>query len=232
MRTRRAALVLSALLFTGCAARNSAEPTYENFGLTNFYKVSDDVYRSGQPSKEQLAQLVEHYGIKSVIKLNAGEEPESCPLVDAPRISGWSVVSKGSAPTTKQLKQILDAIDCAPKPVLIHCLHGEDRTGLIVALWRIRHGAGVDEAYSDMMRRGFHVKYPGIWKAWLRETGWDRGRTHATPSGLLLTKAACPSDTVAAQPPIAAPSAETAAAEASAVAAQASTLASTAAPAQ
>ena len=184
---------------TACAARDPARPTYDSFALTNFSKVTDEVYRSGQPSEAQLAQLVERYGIKSVVKLNAGEAPQSCTLVDSPRISGWSVVSKRSAPTPKQIKQILDAIDCAPKPVLIHCMHGEDRTGLIVALWRIRHGASVSDAYSDMMSRGFHANFGGVWTAWKRETGWNDPEAQAIALTALAGTPKCASDTAAGQ---------------------------------
>jgi protein tyrosine phosphatase (PTP) superfamily phosphohydrolase (DUF442 family) len=176
---------------TACAARDPARPTYDSFALTNFSKVSDEVYRSAQPSEAQLAQLVDRYGIKSVIKLNAGDAPQSCALADSPRISGWSVISRRSAPTAEQIKQILDAIDCAPKPVLIHCTHGEDRTGLIVALWRIRHGASVSDAYTDMIGRGFHSSFGGVWTAWKRETGWNDPDAEAIALAALAGKPQC-----------------------------------------
>ena len=75
-------------------------------------------------------------------------------------------------PSPDELGAILDAIERAPKPVLVHCTHGEDRTGLVVALYRMRRGAPVDAAYADMVRHGFHP-YSGLWKAWVRAAGWD-----------------------------------------------------------
>ena len=161
--------------------------------------VTDGVYRSGQPNRKQLAYLVDHYGIKSVIKLNTGDEPQNCPLVKAPSIPAWSVVSSGSSPTTAQIKEILDAIDCAPKPVLIHCFHGEDRTGLIVALWRIRHGATIADAYDDMMKRGFHAYFPGVWNAWVRETGWNHRGTERALTAALASEPVCPTQAPAAE---------------------------------
>jgi protein tyrosine phosphatase (PTP) superfamily phosphohydrolase (DUF442 family) len=200
MKVFRATALACGVFLAGCAA-SFPQPPQDSFGLANFAKVDDDVYRSGQPDKQQIAHLVEHYGIKSVIKLNTEREPANSPLVKAPHISGWSVLRKG--PTDREIKEILDAIDCAPKPVLIHCLHGQDRTGLIVGLWRIRHGATIADAYTDMMRRGFHASYPGVWKAWLRATGWKNQETEPALAAGLASTAFCPSDALAAEPNVA-----------------------------
>src|SRR5262249_5075676 len=141
--------------------------------LRSFAKVADGVYSSGQPDEKQFAYLIDHYGIKSVVKLNSDREPANSPVVKSPQIAWWSVVSSTFSPSQEQITAILAAIDCAPKPVLIHCLHGQDRTGMIVSLWRIRHGTSVKEAYADMMKSGFHTYYGGVWSAWKRETGWE-----------------------------------------------------------
>jgi protein tyrosine phosphatase (PTP) superfamily phosphohydrolase (DUF442 family) len=181
-----------AVFAAGCAANIPPQPGYDSFGVPSFAKVTDDVYRSGQPGKHQLAQLIEHYGIKSVVKLNTDEEPSNSPLVEAPAIPWMSVINRWSAPTDEQMKKILDAIDCAPKPVLIHCLHGQDRTGLIIGLWRIRHGATVTDAYTEMMRGGFHSYLPGVWNAWMRATRWNGPETQRALTSALASQAMCP----------------------------------------
>ena len=43
-----------------------------------------------------------------------------------------------------------------PKPVLIHCRHGSDRTGLIVALYRILYQNWTKEdALEEMLKGGY-----------------------------------------------------------------------------
>jgi protein tyrosine/serine phosphatase len=74
-------------------------------------------------------------------------------------------------PTDSDLQAVLQALKECPKPVLVHCTHGEDRTGLVVALYRMQHGDSPELAYADMVRHGFHP-YAGVWQAWLRRAGW------------------------------------------------------------
>ena len=42
-------------------------------------------------------------------------------------------------------------------PIFLHCLHGKDRTGLMVAIFRMaRQGWSFDKAYTEMKLCGFH----------------------------------------------------------------------------
>lgn len=168
---RAPALWLALSLSVGCAASfpiPPATPTLDRLPLARFDRVAEGVYRSSQPSGADLRLLQERYGLRSIVKLNRGRDdaPAGVPVFHFP-------LDPEQTPSPKKVRAILDAIDQAEKPVLIHCTYGEDRTGLVVALYRLRHGASVPEAYTDMMRRGFHP-YIGLWNAWLREVGWDR----------------------------------------------------------
>jgi protein tyrosine phosphatase (PTP) superfamily phosphohydrolase (DUF442 family) len=161
-------LLLAAWL-GGCAGTYPTPPPLpplDAFQLARFDRVDSGVYRSSQPSAAQLRELARRYGIRTVVKLNRGSEPvpPGVYLIHRP-------LDPLREPAPADLQAILAEIDSAPKPVLIHCTHGQDRTGLVVALYRMRHGASLESAYTDMMRRGFHP-YPGLWKAWLRASGW------------------------------------------------------------
>lgn len=102
--------------------------------LYNFYKVDDDLYRSEQPTKEGMVAL-ESMGIKSIVNvrniLNDRREGKATKLdLYKKRINTWTI----------KYSEIIDAlrlIQKAPKPVLIHCKHGSDRTGCIVAAYRM-----------------------------------------------------------------------------------------------
>ncbi|MCE2743296.1 MAG: dual specificity protein phosphatase family protein [Fluviicola sp.] len=102
--------------------------------MYNLYKVDDDLYRSEQPTKEGMVAL-ESMGIKSIVNvrniLNDRREGKATKLdLYKKRINTWTI----------KYSEIIDAlrlIQKAPKPVLIHCKHGSDRTGCIVAAYRM-----------------------------------------------------------------------------------------------
>ena len=58
----------------------------------------------------------------------------------------------------------------APRPIYVHCRTGADRTALVIALYRVRHGVPPDEARAEMVRRGFRP-YPGLVRTWQRLVG-------------------------------------------------------------
>lgn len=164
------ALLLSLAAVSGCAIFSPTPPDtmrLDGFPLRRFDRVDAVVYRSAQPSQEQLRELHRRYGIRTVLKLNSGAEavPEGVTLIHHP-------LNVMKEPSPQELQAVLDAIDRSAKPLLVHCTHGEDRTGLVVALYRRRHGTATDTAYADMMRHGFHP-YAGVFAAWLHSAGWS-----------------------------------------------------------
>ncbi|WP_157953052.1 dual specificity protein phosphatase family protein [Limnobaculum parvum] len=102
--------------------------------LANFYQVDKNLYRSGQPGAEQMQEL-ERRGVKSILNLrnfhtdNREAEGTSLKLYHIPMEAGRF--------TEQQVIQALKQLYHAPKPVLIHCWHGSDRTGLMVAMYRM-----------------------------------------------------------------------------------------------
>lgn len=105
-----------------------------NTRVDNFYRVSETLYRAGQPSAAQM-QALETFGIKTVLNLRQynsdDKEAKGTALqlhhvkMNAGRIHDEDVI------------EALRIIHNAPKPVLVHCWHGSDRTGVIVAMYRI-----------------------------------------------------------------------------------------------
>jgi uncharacterized protein (TIGR01244 family) len=128
-------VVLSLSIIPAWPASNGAA------GLPNFHRVNDHVFRGAQPSAEgwpSLAQL----GIKTVIDLRRPDEhstTEEARAVSAAGMSYVNVPMKGVvAPTDDQVSKVLKLLD-SQQPVFVHCQRGADRTGAVIACYRIAH---------------------------------------------------------------------------------------------
>ena len=167
-------VVLAAVvLLNSCQAspeRNSAYPK-------NFHKVNADICRSGQPSADEMAFLAASEGIRSV--LNLRDNHDDADEVGALDLVRFDIPLSAGSITEDDLVQILQTVQRAPNPVLIHCWHGSDRTGAAVAACRIVFdGWTVEQAVSELMDQeyGHHrTLYKNIPEL-LRKADWDRIR--------------------------------------------------------
>ena len=124
-------------------------------GLTNLFQLSDILYRSGQPVAQGLTSA-KTLGIKTVLSLQLVNADTT---YEAEENTGLTLEHVSMVPwyvSTEQLIEAMQKIDQAEKPVLVHCLHGSDRTGLIVALYRILFEGWTREmAVYEMTEGGF-----------------------------------------------------------------------------
>jgi tyrosine-protein phosphatase SIW14 len=133
--------------------------------LDNCYRVSADLYRSEQPDQRDLPVL-KALGIRSVVSLY-----EFFPDPRAFEQAGFRLfrhrMAAGSV-TEEDLRRVLASIRDAPKPVLVHCWHGSDRTGAVVAAYRVAfQGWTPEQAVDELVNGGygFHAAtYPNIVK--------------------------------------------------------------------
>lgn len=132
----------------------------ENFH--NLYQFSDSLFRSEQPkaiSKDELKEI----GIKSI--LNLRDDFYDSTLLGMADFHLYSVKMQANNIQMESVEEALKIIEIAPKPLLIHCKHGADRTGLMVAIYRIeKEGWSKEMAIYEMKRGGFgfHDKYLNI----------------------------------------------------------------------
>ena len=111
-------------------------------GIPNFHAVNERIYRGGQPTAQGLVDL-SRLGIKTV--LNLREEDESSKyekkLVKELGMRYVHVPMKGmSTPSDKQISKALHVLDDADAgPVFVHCQRGADRTGAVIACYRVKH---------------------------------------------------------------------------------------------
>ena len=135
--TIRYCTVLFGVLRLASAAANST-PHVPNFG-----QVEASVYRGGEPSPDGLQEL-KNLGIKVIIDLR---EPGSATNAEQQRARELGLrytnipFSAWAAPTPAKVEQVLSALEHANalEPVFVHCRRGKDRTGTVIACYRIQH---------------------------------------------------------------------------------------------
>lgn len=133
-------------------------------------QVYPNVYRSAQPEIQADFEQILKLGINVIIDLENenGESPweqaqwaqfagkvkfNSCPM------------SSFFGPSKAKVRNILTIIQyCRDKglTVLIHCKHGQDRTGLIIGELRISKGWDKEDAWNEMLDKGFHPILLGL----------------------------------------------------------------------
>lgn len=123
-------------------------------GVNNLYKLSDDLYRSGQPTAEGMANL-EEMGIKTVVNLRLlnsdRDEIQGTDLAYVHiRMEAWR------AEEDEIVKFLRVVVDPDRVPVLVHCSYGADRTGAMCAVYRVVvQGWTKQEAIKEMTEGGF-----------------------------------------------------------------------------
>ncbi len=100
----------------------------------NLYEVDKNLFRSEQPTNSGMIGL-EKMGIKTVLNLrNILDDKQEAKGTDLKlvhhRINTWTISYDEVVKALKYIKE-------SPKPVLVHCKHGSDRTGCIVASYRM-----------------------------------------------------------------------------------------------
>ncbi|HYK18320.1 MAG TPA: sulfur transferase domain-containing protein [Bryobacteraceae bacterium] len=131
------ALLLSFTLSSARAASVDAP------GVPNFHQVNDHLYRGGQPGDAGWSSLA-NLGVKLVVDLRpATEHPvqTEARAVEAAGMRYVNVPMKSlGAPAPDVVLRVLALLESgANGSVFVHCKRGSDRTGTMIACYRIQH---------------------------------------------------------------------------------------------
>jgi len=134
-------LLLGMLTPVAAATQAVRDPTWATpialDGVPNLFEVSDDLYRSAQPTPDGLLAL-KRLGVRTVIDQrefhNDRAAAKQADLLDEElSIQTWHITDDEVVTVMRLLA------DPHGGPYLIHCHHGSDRTGLMIAMYRVLH---------------------------------------------------------------------------------------------
>ncbi len=133
--------------------------------VKNYYKVNDDIYRAAQPA-DGTADSLKKMGIRSILNLRHYHKDSEEFTKKGIILCDWSM-NAGSV-SVKDLTEALKIIQNAPKPILIHCWQGSDRTGFVIAGYRmVMQGWSAEKAIDELRNGGYgyhESEFPNIMK--------------------------------------------------------------------
>src|SRR5258706_15968861 len=135
LATSRSRILLFALALPVFAGSSVQE-------IKNFYQVDEHVYRGAQPNDDGFKYLAK-IGVKTVIDLREADERSKAEerVVTAAGMKYINVPMTGLTPPREaEIAKILGLLeDGQTGPVFVHCKRGADRTGAVIAAYRIEH---------------------------------------------------------------------------------------------
>jgi protein tyrosine/serine phosphatase len=177
------AVVLAGVLYVGWDQAN------HNFGEVQRGRI----YRSGQMPASALTRTIRDYKIKTILNLRGSNKDvwyssERKSTLDAGATQVDIAMSSCIWMSRAQLRTVIETLDTAEYPILIHCQWGAERTGLVSAFAELlRPGSTLDDA-----RRQFSIRYLflpvndgkimaehlGQYERWLAARGWAHEPAH------------------------------------------------------
>ena len=174
---RNFVLTLWLAFATALCTVSFAQTAEKSKNLPNFHKINDRLFRGGQPKEAGFAELKAR-GIATVIDLRDDDENamKEKALVEK---AGMKFINKPlgnwSRPDLDDIDAILKEIDLtANKPVFVHCKRGKDRTGTVIAVYRMTHDGWTAKQAGDEAEK-FGI---GWWQFKMRDFINDYYRDH------------------------------------------------------
>lgn len=154
--------------------------------IPNVLVVAPGILRGGQPDANGLARL-KAAGVRTIINLR-NEEVLVRQEASQARALGINFVNIPmdvfNSPSEDAIRQFLKVVDNAGnQPVFVHCLHGQDRTGTMIGIYRIEKlGWSGDQAYREMVSAGFRPGFSRLSDAVFAHAA-NNGRPGTRPNG-------------------------------------------------
>jgi protein tyrosine/serine phosphatase len=151
---------------TTSIAQGGREGELSNKELPNFHQVNAKLYRGGQPRQGGIKNLAS-LGVNTVINLRDNDERAKSEgrEAEAAGLRYFNIpLGRLGRPEDAEVERVLSLIN-DPKNgvVFVHCAHGADRTGVIIAVYRIAHdGWTSEQAKQEANRYGMKFWQRGM----------------------------------------------------------------------
>jgi protein tyrosine phosphatase (PTP) superfamily phosphohydrolase (DUF442 family) len=162
--------VAGAILCLSAGAQENAKPasasTAEHVlaqkvflsGVPNFGQVTPSLFRGAQPTDDGFGALAK-MGVGIVVDLR-GDSDNERERVTKLGMQYVAIPSQCSHMTDEGIAKFLTILrDNPDKKVFVHCKYGVDRTGMMVAAYRISLGWTAEESRREMESFGFSLKH-------------------------------------------------------------------------
>ena len=159
-----AAFLVALVVILGAALSISAAPREEEnrpsqwaspaavVGVPNLHRVAQGVYRSAQPTPKGFKNL-EELGVKTVVNLRAFHGDQRA--LTGTSLRELRVKMYAWNPDEEEIIQVMRILaDPDGGPYLVHCMDGADRTGVVIAVYRMVFQDWTREAAVDEMVNG------------------------------------------------------------------------------
>lgn len=136
-----------------------------------FRRISGQIYAGAAPTSEQIKDMQHRFGLQAVLSLDHDAGIKIAPTLSSLKIKhfllpinpGESIIGSNLKYLANNIRQIL-----SNQPIYIHCLAGQDRTGLIQAIFRVKvQNWQPDKAIAEVKQFGYgngiSVKTQNLW---------------------------------------------------------------------
>ncbi len=155
-------ILLATILFAQEKRPENWAVRVNNFAFKNLYRLNDSIFRSEQPNEKGF-KVLDSLKIKSILSLRSSYKDSK--LSGKTVFEFYQVGMSADSFSDNEIIEALKIIKKSPKPLLIHCVHGADRTGVVIAMYRIIYNAWSKEEALKEMKKGdfnFHKVYQNI----------------------------------------------------------------------
>ncbi|CAK0746264.1 conserved hypothetical protein [Gammaproteobacteria bacterium] len=147
------------------------EHNVTNIVRFNFHRISEEAFRSSQPTMWQLRRVVKKYGIKTILNLKGTNtnsaylafEREQCAKLGI-RLVDIDIYSRSMLDAAR-IRHATEIFGSVEYPIWMHCKAGADRTGIYATLYQhFRKNIPIDQTNQLKLWPFGHNKYSSAGK--------------------------------------------------------------------
>jgi protein-tyrosine phosphatase len=158
LRILHKTILILCLFLGGCITATPLQPRPDSWATSvapasNLYQVDKNLYRSHQPTAEDRDWLA-RLQIKTIVNLRKSNPDKK----QFPDFQLAHAPMNAATATPAQIALALHEIRTAQTQgnVLLHCLHGSDRTGVVIAMYRVIYqNWSITDAKTEMIQGGY-----------------------------------------------------------------------------